>query len=108
MTIDVRHFYKFDLNTLVTFLVVYQERGVSRAAKRLNVTQPAVSNVLGKLRVRFDDPLFIPSGKQVRPTSKADLIADALTPAMSMLQTLIAEGVRQNAQQTCHTLEDDT
>ncbi|MGE7991160.1 LysR family transcriptional regulator [Pseudomonas sp. NPDC089554] len=89
-TVDVRHFLEFDLNTLVTFLVVYQEGGVSKAAKRLNVTQPAVSNVLGKLRVRFGDPLFVPCGRSVRPTSKADMLAQELAPALFILQVLIA------------------
>jgi DNA-binding transcriptional LysR family regulator len=90
MTIDMRCFHKFDLNTLVTFLVVYQEQGVSRAAKVLNVTQPAVSNVLSKLRVRFDDPLFIPSGRRLRPTLKAESIARELAPAMVALSALVA------------------
>ncbi|MDD1011313.1 LysR family transcriptional regulator [Pseudomonas shahriarae] len=97
MLIDAQILQKFDLNTLVTFLVVYQERGVSKAAKRLNVTQPAVSNVLGKLRWRFDDPLFIPCGRSVRPTSKADLIAQKLAPAMIILQGLITADTMHNA-----------
>ena len=92
MTLDARHFHKFDLNSLVTFLVVYQECGVSRAAQRLGVTQPAVSNVLCKLRARFGDPLFIPSGRCVRPTAKAEMIAQALTPALATLQALITGG----------------
>jgi DNA-binding transcriptional LysR family regulator len=91
MLIDGQIFHKFDLNSLVTFLVVYQERGVSRAAKSLNVTQPAVSNVLIKLRALFDDPLFIPCGRSVKPTIKADLIATALAPAMAVVQGIIAE-----------------
>ncbi|MFJ9991840.1 LysR family transcriptional regulator [Pseudomonas putida] len=91
--VDVNRFRKFDLNSLVTFLAVYQACGVSRAAKRLNVTQPAVSNVLGKLRMRFDDPLFVPSGRSVRPTPKAELIAQALAPAMRMLQALLLDGI---------------
>lgn len=90
MPIEERIFHKFDLNSLVTFLVVYQERGVSKAAKSLNVTQPAVSNVLSKLRTKFDDPLFIPCGRMVRPTLKADSIALALGPAMMTLQALIS------------------
>jgi LysR family transcriptional activator for leuABCD operon/LysR family transcriptional activator of mexEF-oprN operon len=72
-------------------MVVYQERGVSRAAKSLKVTQPAVSNVLSKLRARFDDPLFIPSGRVVRPTYKADLIAEMLAPAMKIVQEIITK-----------------
>jgi LysR family transcriptional activator for leuABCD operon/LysR family transcriptional activator of mexEF-oprN operon len=90
MSIDEHIFHKFDLNSLVTFLVVYQERGVSKAARLLKVTQPAVSNVLSKLRRRFDDPLFVPCGRMVRPTSKADSIAQVLAPAMMTLQALIS------------------
>ena len=89
MAIDISEFHNFDLNSLVTFLAVYQECGVSRAAKRLNVTQPAVSNVLGKLRMRFGDPLFVPCGRSMRPTVKADLIAQALAPAMTLLLALL-------------------
>jgi LysR family transcriptional activator for leuABCD operon/LysR family transcriptional activator of mexEF-oprN operon len=91
MPIDQTIFHKFDLNSLVTFLVVYQEKGVSRAAKTLKVTQPAVSNVLGKLRAKFNDPLFIPCGRVLRPTHKADLIAEVLAPAMIIVQELITQ-----------------
>lgn len=93
MRIDGQVFHRFDLNSLVTFLVVYQEGGVSRAARSLNVTQPAVSNVLGKLRRRFDDQLFVPCGRRLRPTSKADRIARVIAPAMLIMQTLIKEDV---------------
>lgn len=91
MRIDGRRFQKFDLNSLVTFMMVYQEGGVSKAAHELNVTQPAVSNVLGKLRKRFDDPLFVPCGRHVRPTTKAELIAQMLAPAMVAVQTVIIQ-----------------
>ena len=92
MWIDGQNFHKFDLNSLVTFMMVYQERGVSKAAKSLNVTQPAVSNVLCKLRKRFEDPLFIPCGREVLPTSKAELIAQILAPAMLVVQSVLTEG----------------
>jgi DNA-binding transcriptional LysR family regulator len=90
MPIDEQVFYKFDVNSLVAFLVVFREQGVSQAAKSLNVTQPAVSNVLRKLRRRFDDPLFIRGGGAVMPTSKAIMIAHALQPAMMTLQDVLA------------------
>ncbi|AOE85222.1 LysR family transcriptional regulator [Pseudomonas sp. TCU-HL1] len=41
MNFDERLFRTIDLNTLVTFMGVYRELGVSRAARKLNVTQPA-------------------------------------------------------------------
>lgn len=90
MALNELVFRKFDLNSLVTFMAVYQTRGVSRAAAVLNVTQPAVSNVLGKLRLQFEDRLFIPEGRKVRPTAKAMEIAVALEPAMVMIQEVIA------------------
>ncbi|MFJ5297096.1 LysR family transcriptional regulator [Pseudomonas sp. NPDC088368] len=95
MPIDGQHFQKFDLNSLVTFLMVYQEGGVSKAAHVLNVTQPAVSNVLSKLRKRFDDPLFVPCGRHVRPTTKAERIAQTLAPALVIVQTIIAESAEE-------------
>lgn len=107
MSIDEDVFHKFDLNSLVTFLVVYQERGVSKAAKSLKVTQPAVSNVLGKLRARFDDPLFIPCGRVVRPTAKADLIAQVLEPAMIVVQALITPQMKGIGSQTPSTTTKD-
>lgn len=90
MALDEAIFREFDLNTLLTFMMVYQTRGVTRAALALDVSQPAVSNVLGKLRLQFKDPLFIPEGRQVRPTAKAKDIAEALEPALSTIQEVIA------------------
>jgi DNA-binding transcriptional LysR family regulator len=90
MPLDELIFREFDLNSLLTFMMVYQTRGVTRAAQALDVTQPAVSNVLGKLRVQFKDPLFIPQGRTVRPTAKALAIAQALEPAMAAIQGIIA------------------
>lgn len=89
MEFDEQAFHAFDLNALVTFLVVYRERGVSRAALKLNVTQPAVSNVLSKLRRRLGDPLFIPQGREIRPTSYAIQLAQSIEPALLTMQEII-------------------
>ncbi|RJG08732.1 LysR family transcriptional regulator [Pseudomonas cavernicola] len=70
MNFDERLFRTIDLNTLVTFMVVYRELGVSRAARKLNVTQPAVSNVLSKLRRRFGDPLFCTRWRKDSPYTR--------------------------------------
>lgn len=70
-----------DLNLLRTFAVVYRERSITRAADALNVSQPAVSYALRRLRAHFDDPLFVRSGSGVRPTRVAvDLFADVSGP----------------------------
>lgn len=60
-----------DLNLLFVFQVLMEERNVSRAAKRLKLTQPAVSNALSRLRRDFSDPLLVRSSKGMAPTPTA-------------------------------------
>ena len=50
---------KIDLNLFVVFDAIYCEGNITKAASVLNLSQPAVSHSLGKLRTYFDDPLFI-------------------------------------------------
>lgn len=89
MSIDESLLRRFDLNSLVTFFVIYRERGVTRAARALHVTQPAVSNSLNKLRVKFNDPLFVLYGRSFEPTEKAVQIAVTLSPLLEEIQALI-------------------
>jgi len=89
MSINEKHFANIDLNLLVTFLIVFREGSVSKAADYLNVRQPAVSGSLARLRQRFDDPLFIRRGRGVQPTHKAVEIAEALLPAMCLIESVI-------------------
>lgn len=89
MTINEQCFDDFDLNSIVTFLVVFRELNVSKTALRLKVSQPAVSNSLARLRLRFNDPLFLRAGRGVRPTPKAIEIAEALTPAIRVIETVL-------------------
>lgn len=81
-----------DLNLLVAFDALFDERNVSRAASRLALTQPTVSGMLKRLREVFDDDLFVRTSHGVTPTPRAEalavpvknLLADAkelLTPA---------------------------
>jgi len=64
-------FYRLDLNLLIVMGVLLKERNVSKAALILNVTQPAISNSLSRLREHFDDPLFVQSGREMMPTDLA-------------------------------------
>lgn len=61
----------FDLNLLVCFDVLMRERNVSRAAEKLNISQPAMSNSLKRLRNHFDDPLLVRTTGGMQPTEKA-------------------------------------
>lgn len=81
----------FNLNLLVTFLVMYSECNVSKSAQCLGLGQPAVSGALVRLRKHFNDPLFIREGRQMRPTAKALALAEVLAPAMSSIENAICK-----------------
>ncbi|MCF5705388.1 LysR family transcriptional regulator [Pseudomonas syringae] len=89
MKLDEELFTEIDLNALFILLVVYRERGVTRAAQRLNIKQPAVSNTLAKLRIHFQDPLFIRHARGLTPTPKANEIMQGLTPALMKIQEVL-------------------
>lgn len=63
-----------DIKLLRTLLVLLNERSVSRTADRLDVSQPAVSHALARLRVLFDDPLLLRSRTGMVPTDRASEI----------------------------------
>lgn len=79
--------HKFDLNLLAVFDALMREQHVGRAGERLGLTQPAVSHALGRLRRLLDDPLFVKHAKGVRPTARAEALADAIAPALRTLRT---------------------
>jgi DNA-binding transcriptional LysR family regulator len=66
---------RIDLNLLVLFEAVLEERHVARAAQRLHVSPSAVSHGLGRLRRLMHDPLFLRQPKGVVPTERAQLLA---------------------------------
>ncbi len=70
---DIHHgdLRRLDLNLLVAFDALMQERHVSRAAARLFLGQPAMSHVLARLREALGDPLFLRSGSRMEPTARA-------------------------------------
>src|SRR5215468_1809650 len=72
-----------DLNLLVLFEVVLDERHVGRAADRLNLTPSAVSHGLGRLRRLLNDPLFVRTPKGVVPTARAAELAAPFDPSAS-------------------------
>lgn len=80
-----------DLNLLVAFEVLFEERSVTAAATRLYLGQPAMSAALGRLRTLFQDDLFIRIGREMHPTAKALLIAPNIKAALQQIrQTLEA------------------
>jgi DNA-binding transcriptional LysR family regulator len=81
---------KYDLNLLPVFMALMEERSVTRAANRLGITQPALSNSLNRLRDTLRDQLFIRERYGIRPTQLAEEIAPAIEAALSQLDHVVA------------------
>src|SRR3954471_4200639 len=75
-----------DLNLLVVFDAVMQERNVTRAGQRLGLSQPAMSHALTRLRHMLKDDLFIRSPKGMLPTPRAEQLAVPVRAALDGLQ----------------------
>lgn len=78
-----------DLNLLVVFDALMQERNVTRTAARIHITQGAVSAALGRLRQLFDDALFVRGREGMAPTPKALSIAPKVGQALAMINGLV-------------------
>lgn len=75
-----------DLNLLLVFDAVYSERSISRAALRLNLSQPAVSNALARLRDALGDALFVREGNRMAPTARARTLREPVRQALHLLE----------------------
>lgn len=78
-----------DLNLLPVFLALIEERSVTRAAERLGMTQPALSNALTRLRAMLLDPLFVRERYGMQPTPKALELAPVIAAALASLDDVI-------------------
>ncbi len=83
------NFRTLDLNLLRVFDVVMVERNVTRAAERLAMTQPAVSNALRRLREAIGEELFVPSSTGVTPSAHAITLWPAVREALASLRELL-------------------
>lgn len=79
-----------DINLLVVFETMMHERNVTRVSKKLFLGQPAISGALSRLRVLFDDPLFIRSGRVMEPTARAEEIFANLAPALDGIASALS------------------
>jgi len=81
-----------DLNLLLVFDVIYRTRNTTRAAETLHLTQPAVSNALKRLRLQFDDVLFVKTATGMEPTPRADGIATLLDEGFASIRLAVQAG----------------
>ncbi len=80
---------RLDLNLLVALNVLLEECNVSKSAHRLNITQPAMSNTLSRLRTMFDDPLFTRSSHGIAPTPKALALKERLPGLLDQVESFV-------------------
>ena len=83
-----RNFMDLDGHTLRTFLTVLELSSVSKAAEKLDLTQPAVSHILRRLRRILGDPLFVRTGHRLTPTETALALKPNAIEALDSLQRL--------------------
>ena len=88
----IAHLRQADLNLLVIFAAVAEERNVTRAASRLLLSQPAVSRALDRLRDTFHDHLLIRTTNGYEPTPKGQRLLHELETILPCLDRLMAGG----------------
>ena len=83
--VDLR---QVDLNLLVPLGVLLRHQHISRAARELGLSQPAMSRALGRLRELFDDELLVPAGGSLRLTPRAQALRPVLERALGQVMQL--------------------
>ncbi|WP_284620362.1 LysR family transcriptional regulator [Aquabacterium humicola] len=78
--------HRIDLNLLRVFDALMQEGHLTRAAERLHMSQPAVSNALARLRAQLDEPLFVRTARGMTPTASAEAMHGPVRAALRLLQ----------------------
>jgi DNA-binding transcriptional LysR family regulator len=91
------HLAKVDLNLFVVLDTIYAEGGITRAGRRLNLSQPAISHALARLREMFDDPLFTRHGHAMTPTPLARRIIEPVRAALRGLEVTLTKVDRFDA-----------
>jgi DNA-binding transcriptional LysR family regulator len=84
---------QLDLNLLVALDHLLRERSVSRAARRMGVSQPAMSATMGRLRAVFEDPLFVRAGRRgVVATPRAENLEQPVREAVAAAERVLQHG----------------
>jgi len=92
-----------DLGLLVSLNALLETQSVTEAARALNLSQPAMSAQLARLRALFGDPLLVASGRRLVPTSRAEALKAPLRQRLGDLDALIKEGRAFDAATTTAT-----
>jgi DNA-binding transcriptional LysR family regulator len=99
------HLGQVDLNLFVVLEAIYRERNITRAGRQLNLTQPAISHALKRLRDLLRDPLFVRQGPHMVPTPFTRNMIDEVRQALQLLEVNLHESrsfVPEHARRSFH------
>lgn len=82
-----------DLNLLTVFDAVMQEQNITRAAHNLGMSQPAVSNAVARLKLMFNDELFMRQGRGIQPTQRARLLFGPIRQALQLIRNELPSSI---------------
>ncbi|MDR9825092.1 transcriptional regulator LeuO [Vibrio sp. FNV 38] len=82
-----------DLNLLTVFNAVMQEQNITRAAHNLGMSQPAVSNAVARLKVMFNDELFIRQGRGIQATQRARQLYAPIRQALQLIRNELPNSI---------------
>ena len=85
------HLSQVDLNLFVVLEAIYREGNITRAGHQLNLTQPAISHALKRLRDILKDPLFVRRGAHMIPTPFTRNMIDQVRQALQILEVNLRE-----------------
>ena len=94
------HVSRIDLNLLVVLEAIHGQGGVSNAGQKLNLTQPAISHALARLRSLFHDPLFVRDGRTLAPTPFTRRLIEPLRSSLRSLDAALGRTERFDASET--------
>ncbi len=99
------HLSQVDLNLFVVLEAIYREGNITRAGHQLNLTQPAISHALKRLRDLLQDPLFVRQGAHMMPTPFTRNIIEQVRQALQILEVNISQShdfVPQHSRRSFH------
>ena len=99
------HLSQVDLNLFVVLEAIYREGNITRAGQQLNLTQPAISHALKRLRDLLQDPLFVRQGAHMVPTPFTRNMIEQVRQALQILEVNLSQSrnfVPENTRRNFH------
>ncbi|HJL15024.1 MAG TPA: LysR family transcriptional regulator, partial [Sandaracinaceae bacterium LLY-WYZ-13_1] len=81
----------FDLNLLVALDALLEDRSVTRAARRVGLSQPAMSHALARLRTELGDPVLVRAGRAMRPTPRAERLREPVRRVLADVERALRD-----------------